>query len=318
MILSPERLEQIRRTGETAGATLYMTVLAAWTALLHRYSGQDDILVGAPSAGRLPETESLVGFLVNTLMLRITVDPAAPFQQLLEEVRRASVAAYDHDGMPLGRLAQALRADGDDSPWFQVTFTFQGTLVSAREFPGLRIEPAGAHLGSANFALGLIAREAPEGLAISLEYRTDLFDRDTIERMLGHLRTLLEGITTRPDCAVGRLPLLVGAERHRVLEDWNATARAYTAGGTLTDLLEQQAVRTPEAEAIRFADTTLTYAQLHGRANQLAHRLRRLGVGPGVLTGICAERSLELLVGLLAVLQARGAYGGCPDVVEGP
>ncbi|HEV8195229.1 MAG TPA: amino acid adenylation domain-containing protein [Gemmatimonadales bacterium] len=308
MILSPERLEQIRRTGETAGATLYMTVLAAWTALLHRYSGQDDILVGAPSAGRLPETESLVGFLVNTLMLRITVDPAAPFQQLLEEVRRASVAAYDHDGMPLGRLAQALRADGDDSPWFQVTFTFQGTLVSAREFPGLRIEPAGAHLGSANFALGLIAREAPEGLAISLEYRTDLFDRDTIERMLGHLRTLLEGITTRPDCAVGRLPLLVGAERHRVLEDWNATARAYTAGGTLTDLLEQQAVRTPEAEAIRFADTTLTYAQLHGRANQLAHRLRRLGVGPGVLTGICAERSLELIVGLLAVLKAGGAY----------
>ncbi|MGH7561802.1 MAG: amino acid adenylation domain-containing protein [Gemmatimonadales bacterium] len=302
-------LERLRAVGDESGATLYMTLLAAWATLLHRYSAQDDILIGTPVAGReRPETERLVGFLVNTLMLRVRPDPDASFRRLLEEVRRTAVGAFAHGEMPLGFLANALRARGSAAPWFQVTFTLQPSAEPAPSFAGLAVEPAGVHLGSANFVLGLIAQESAAGLTLALEYRSDLFDRATVERMHGHLATLLESVVADPDQSLSLLPILTGGEQRLLLEEWVPVGRAPSDARILVERFEERAAASPDRIAVEYEGSRLTYAELNAAANRVAHRLRDAGVTKDTLVALCADRSLELVIGLLGILKAGGAY----------
>ncbi|HEU5218430.1 MAG TPA: amino acid adenylation domain-containing protein, partial [Gemmatimonadales bacterium] len=306
-----ELLEGLRRLARQGDATLYMTVLAGYVALLNRYTGQNDIVVGSPVSSRsAPELEDLIGYFPNVVALRTRFAPAGSFQDLLAAVRDVCLGAFGHQDVPIEKLALELQKDGRSGnvPLIQVNYQLVASGIAPPALDGLAASGIAVDFGTAKFELALAVRETADGLEGSIEYRTDLFEAATIERLVGHLETLLRGAVREPGTAVDRLPLLPAAERHRLLVVWNATAARYPALVTLTELLERQAAHTPEAEALRYEGTSLTYAELHARANQLAHRLRGLGVTSGVRVGICAERSLELVVGLLGILKAGGAY----------
>ena len=241
-------LDAVRALGRREGATLYMTLLAAFQALLHRYSGQDDIAVGSPIAGRdRPELEELIGFFVNTLVLRgdLTGDPS--FRELLRRTRRTALGAYAHQDLPFERLVSALD-DGPESgrtPLFQVMFALQNAPLPAPRSPELALTPLEAPSGTAKFDLTLFAAEESGGLRLTMEYSTDLFDPATVDRMLAHYRVLLGAVVAHPDRPIGALPMLTEDERWRVLEEWNRTATDYPRDLCLHELIDQQAARTP-------------------------------------------------------------------------
>jgi non-ribosomal peptide synthetase component F len=232
------------------------------------------------------------------------------YRELLGRVRTAALGALDHQDLPFERLVQELQPERDLSrtPLFQVMFAFQNVPATTLELPGLTHEALDVDNGTSKFDLTLFVTERPDGVLCTFEYNTDLFDGETAGRMLGHYRTLLEGIAADPARRVSELPLLTEAERHQMLVAWNDTAVAYPAGETLHGLFEAQAARTPGALALVGEGERLTYRELDGRANRLAHHLRGLGVGRGTLVGICVERSVEMVVGLLGILKAGGAY----------
>ncbi|HKX19634.1 MAG TPA: amino acid adenylation domain-containing protein [bacterium] len=302
-----DALKAVARRGR---ATMFITLLTAFNALLARYTGQDDIVVGAPIANRnRVELEPLIGFFVNTLAMRGDLSGDRTFRELLGQMRKVALDAYDHQELPFEKLVEALRPERSLSrmPLIQVLFVLHDPGEPRLALSGLQTAPVEVNTGTAKFDLTLSVGERPAGLRVSLEYNTDLYDPATIRRMLGHYESLLRGIAADPDERVARLPLLTEAERRQLLVEWDAPRTAPPAA-RIHELFEAQVARSPEAVAVTFDGRSLTYRQLNERANQLAHHLRKHGVGPDVLVGLCLERSLEMSVGVIGILKAGGAY----------
>ncbi|RDZ26745.1 non-ribosomal peptide synthetase [Lysobacter silvisoli] len=303
------RLEQFARERQ---ATLSMVFLAAYQALLSRYSGQDDITVAMGVAGRARvELEPVIGFFVNTLPLRTRLDGDPSFADLLARVREQVLGAMEHAEAPLDRVLETLRLprSASHTPFAQAMFFFQNYPAHTLAMQGLQLRQE--HLnalspGSAQGDLSLFVNQHGER-ELMLEYNTDLFDAARIERLCGHLLQLLDAATARPDAPLAELALLTATEREE-LARWNATARELPADPTVAALVQAQVQRSPDAIALRQGDRALSYRELGRRANQLAHRLRAAGVGRGQLVGLYVERTPEMLIGLLAILKAGGAY----------
>ncbi len=309
--LSAELTEALRKISRAEGVTLFMTLLSAFSVLLSRLSGQADIVVGTPIANRTRvETEGLIGFFVNTLVLRTKVEARESFRALLARVREVTLGAYSHQEVPFEKLVEELQPDRDlsHSPLFQVMFVLQNAPRETLRLGEVELQAAGATNETAKFDLTLELMESRDGLAGTIEYSTELFAAETVERWGGHFQTLLEAIVATPEKAVAELPVLNAAEREQLLVEWNQTAKEYPEQRCLHELFEEQVERTPEAVAIVYENQQITYGELNSRANQLAHYLRGMGVGPEVLVGICVERSVEMVVGLLGILKAGGAY----------
>jgi amino acid adenylation domain-containing protein/non-ribosomal peptide synthase protein (TIGR01720 family) len=293
------------------GVTLFMLLLAAFDVLLHRTTGQGDLVVGTPIANRTrAETESLIGFFVNTLVLRARLDGDLSFQALVRQVRETCLGAYAHQDMPFERLVTELAPERDLSrtPLFQVIFALQNAPAEGIALPGLQISGVMAESATSKFDLTLVMGESKDGLVCSFEYDVDLFDGATIERMLGHFRSILEGVVADPTAKIGDLPMLSPAERHRLLTELNDVNVVYPADTSIHALFEQQVDRSPDAPALTVDGVTLTYRELDDRANQLARHLVGKGVKPGALVGLCVQRSVEMMVGILGILKAGGAY----------
>jgi amino acid adenylation domain-containing protein len=291
--------------------TPFMTLLAALQVLLYRYSGQEDVIVGSPIANRgCPELEPLIGFFVNSLILRADLSGTPSFKELLSRVRDTCLGSYAHQDLPFEKLVEELRPERDESrnPLFQVMFVLQNATRPFSGITGLRIEPIELETTHSPFDLSLFLRERGGKYIGYIEYSTDLFNRDRIERMAGHFQTLLEGIIENSERPISTLPILTDAERHQILIEWNDTAADYPKDSCIHGLFEAQVARTADAVAVKFEGRTLTYQELNARANQVAHHLQELGVGPEKRVGICLERSLEMVVGLMAILKAGGAY----------
>ena len=311
LALSRELAAKLKALSRQENATLFMTLLVAFKVLLYRYSGQPDIVVGSPIANRnRSEIEGLIGFFVNTLVLRTDLSGNPTVRELLGRVREITLGAYAHQDMPFEKLVKELQPERDLSrnPLFQVMFAFADTENQFLKLPGLRINPLEVDPGTAKFDLTLSLTEDADSLRGWFEYNTDLFTAATIKRMAGHFQTLLEGIVANPDVAISLLPLLTETERHQILVEWNNTTIDYPQEQCIHQLFEAQVERTPDAVAVVFEDKKLTYQELNRQANQLAHYMREHGVGPDVLVGICMERSLEMVVGLMGILKAGGAY----------
>ena len=308
--LSRDLSERLSALSRQEGVTLFATLLVALQTLLHRYTGQTDIAVGCPIANRTrKELEPLIGFFVNTLVLRTDVSGDPRFVDLLGRVWEAALGAYAHQDLPFERLVEELAPERDPSrtPLFQISFEVHMDLLREPELAGLTIEPVAVDTNTAKFDLSLSLGFEDGVVTGALEYNSDLFERGTIRRMLAHFDALLEGIASDPQQRLSELPLLTPVERER-FRQWNATARAYPSESSLQDLFEAQADRTPDAVAVRADGEELTYLELNGRANQLAHALRGLGVEPETIVGICMDRSIATIVAMLGVVKAGGAY----------
>ncbi|WP_172844444.1 non-ribosomal peptide synthetase [Tumebacillus algifaecis] len=309
--LSKELSDKLRALTHQEGVTLYMTLLTAFSSLLSRYSGQLDIAVGTPIAGRNNgQIEGLIGFFVNTLVMRTDLSGAPTFRQLLQRVRQTALDAYAHQDLPFERLVEELQPERNMSytPLFQTMFAVQNAPMGAHHLPGLTMSSLETGQRNAKFDLNLAMTESPEGFFGSFDYSADLFDETTIERMAGHFTKLLEGIAANPDAQVAKLPVLTESERQMQLVDWNQNAVDYPHDKTIPQLFDEQVALYPDKEALSFEGTVLTYRELSERANSLAHLLQRKGVGPDVLVGLCMERSLEMVIGLLGIVKAGGAY----------
>ncbi len=308
----PLTLTQALKTlSQRHGVTLFMTLLAAFQTLLHRYTGQGDIAVGSLIANRnRVELEGIMGFFVNTLVLRTDLSGDPSFQELLTRVRTVTLGAYEHQDIPFEKLLEELRPPRDLSrtPLSQLLLVLHNTPQQAFELPGLTVRPMEIDPGIARFDMSLEFWETAEGLQGRFEYSTDLFEEATIARMTGHLQTLLAGIVAMPGQRLSRLPLLSAAERHRLLVEWDTTTAPYPDNQCIHSIFETQVERTPDAVAVICGDAFLTYSELNGRANQVAHYLQAHGVRPEMLVGLCIERSLAMIVGLLGILKAGGAY----------
>ena len=311
LVLPKNLSDGIKALSHKEGATLFMTLLAAFQTLLYRYTGQSDVVVGSPTAGRTPsQVEGLIGFFVNTLVLRTDLSGNPTFKELLARVRKVALGAYEHQDLPFEKLVEELnpRRSLTRTPLFQVMFAFQNVPTQAPALSGLTVRRIEINNKIAKFDLSLYIWEETNGLRVSVEYKTDLFDAATIGRMLGHFQILLEGIGENPEQRIADLPILTEAERYQLLVEWNDTKRDYPSNKCIHELFEAQVEKTPEAVAVIFEGQQLTYQGLNQRANQLAYHLRALGVGPEVLVGLCVERSLEMVIGLLGILKAAGAY----------
>ncbi len=327
--LSPQLCKEIKTLSQQQGVTLFMTLLTAFKILLYRYTQQEDIGVGTPIANRnSTEIENLIGFFVNTLVLRSNLADNPTFLELLTQVRKVALEAYTHQEMPFEKLVEVLQPERDlgRSPLFQVMFVLQNTPRVTINLPGLTIEPIPIVNHTSKFDLTLymeeVSPEKPsmlehsmgasnlmgEGIIGVFEYNTDIFAGETIDRMTQHLQTLLAGIVANPNHPISELPLMTEAERNQLLVEWNNTAVEYPKDKCIHQLFEAQVKKTPDAVAVVFEGEQLTYQQLNAKANQLAHYLQSLGVKLETLVGICLERSVEMVVGLLGILKAGGAY----------
>ncbi len=330
--------QALHRLGQEQGATLYMTLLAAFQILLARYSGQSDIVVSSPIANRQrQEVEPLIGFFVNTLLLRSDLSANPSFLALLAQVKTTTQAAYDHQDLPFERLVEELAPERNlnHNPLAQVVFALQNAPMGAWELPGLQVKMPMFEAQRVRFDLEVHSWEMEKMLHLYAIYNADLFAKATIERWLGHFQTLVAGIVAKPQLAIADLSLLTEAERHQLLVEWNATTTAYPSDKCIHQLFEEQVERTPNAIAVVMAEparelrmtndelrlseltsvtrnskliTRSTYAELNARANQLAHHLIDLGVKADTLVAVVMERSIEMVVALLAVLKAGGAY----------
>ena len=310
-VIDPKLTTQLHALSQREGVTLFMTLLATFNVLLSRYTGQHDLVVGSPVAGRVgPDVEPLIGFFVNMLALRTDLGGDPSFRDLLARVRETCLAAYAHQDLPFEQLVEALQPVRDLSrtPIFQVLFALQNTPHAKISLPALTATPVEVENTSAKYDLSVALTETDGGLACAIEYRTDLFAPATIARLAAHFQTLLAAVVRDPAQQIGRLPLLPDAERQLLLHDWNATRAAYPQELSLHTAVAAQVARTPDAIAVVYGDQALTYRALNDRANQLAHHLRAQGVRNEARVGIMIEPSLELIVGLLAVLKAGGAY----------
>ena len=302
----------LKSLGRKHGTTLFMTLLAAWAALLSRLSGQQDVVSGTATANRgRAEIENLIGFFVNTLALRLDLSGSPTVAELLAQARAQAVAAQQHQDIPFEQvveLANPVRSLAH-SPLFQVMFDWQNATEDRLELPGLELLPLkSSPYRVAKFDLRLFLEEGGDCISGGIEYATSLFEQGTIERYLGCFHALLEAMVADDTQTVDQLPMLSESERHRVLYEWNDTKTEFPSDKCVHELFEAQVEKTPDATAVVFEDATLSYAELNIRANRLAHYLRELGVKPDDRVAICVERSLEMIVALMAVLKAGGAY----------
>jgi amino acid adenylation domain-containing protein len=291
--------------------TLFMLLLSAFQTLLHRYSGQDDIVTGTTVAGRTrSEIEGLVGLFLNTLALRTDLSGEVTFRGLLRRVRKAALETYAHQHVPFEKVVEALGVERDlsRSPVFQTMFILQKAPLPAVRAGDSEWSSVSRHNGTSKFDLTLSMEEEAEGLSGYVEYNCDLFESNTVSRMLTHFQTLLEAVVTNPDQKLWELPLLTTAERDQLMLEWNNTRTDFPRQACLHHLFEAQVARTPNAIVIVFDEKSLTYRELNREADRLAHHLRGLGVQAETIVGICLDRSLEMMIGLLAVLKAGGAY----------
>ncbi|GER91693.1 hypothetical protein KDW_58550 [Dictyobacter vulcani] len=308
--LSSELSNAIKQLGQREGTTLFMTLLAAWQVLLSHYSsGQEDISVGTPIANRTQEQiEGLIGFFVNTLVLRSDLSGNPDFREVLGRVKDVALEAYARQDVPFEKLVEILQPERDRSrsPLFQSLFGVQHVTQQNLTLPGLEVELPGAEAKTAKFELSLTVLDTNQNLLCEFEYNSDLFAPETIERLAAHWQRLLTAIVIQPETPIQEFALLSAQERQQQLVDWNEPQLVYPVTATLVQSFEQQAEKYPQSIAVADEQRSLTYAQLNAQANQLAHALRREGVGPNQLVGLCVDRSVQTLVGLLAILKAGG------------
>jgi amino acid adenylation domain-containing protein len=303
----------LRDCSRREGVSLFTVFTAALDTLLYRYTGQEDILVGIPLADRdRPELQSMIGFLLHTHVLRTQLSADLSFRELLARVQKGVLDLYAHRAPPFDRVVSRVQPQRNQSysPLFQVMINWRDRdqQLSFIGLDGLEVESLLSESRTSKFDLTLMLTDVGDEIWVEMEYSTELFDDARIERMAGHLRTLLEGAVTNPEQPLADLPLLTDAEREQLLVEWNRTEVSYPRDRCLHELIEEQVQRAPEATAVVFEEQHLTYGKLNERANQLARHLQRLGVGPETLVGICMERSLQMVVGLLGILKAGGAY----------
>jgi amino acid adenylation domain-containing protein/non-ribosomal peptide synthase protein (TIGR01720 family) len=303
--------EQLKSLSREEKSTLFMTLLTAFKIMLARYAGQEDISVGTFIANRnRVEIERLVGFFINNLALRTDLSGDPTFRELIRRVRETTLGAYAHQDVPFEKVLDELQPERDLSrtPLFQVMFVLQNAPTVALDAPGLVLMPLGAGSSRSNFDVTLWMSEVDGELIGDLQYNTDLFDAETIRRMARQFEHLVQELVSDPDRHLSSIKLLSEAERERILVQWNETGADYPSGQCIHKLFEAQAERTPEAVAVISGDARVSYRELNRRANQLAHYLRTLGVGPEILVALAMERSIEMAVGLLGILKAGGAY----------
>ncbi len=309
--LDAQMTRSLKQLSQKYGVTVFMTLLAAWGAVLSRLSGQDDMVIGTPSANRTHrEIESLIGFFVNTLALRLDLSGEPNTVELLERIRRSTLAAQAHQDLPFEQVVEIVQPPRrlDHTPLFQVMFAWQSNEEGEWHLPNLEVTPVALNYDMVKFDLELGLREVGEEIIGELSYATALFDRQTIERQVGYLYAMLKAMVSNVQSSLAKVDILAPAERKLLLETWNATQQDYPKHQCVHQLFEKQVERTPEATALVYEDQVLSYAELNARANRLAHRLIELGVGPDQCVAICVARSPALVVGLLAILKAGGAY----------
>jgi amino acid adenylation domain-containing protein/non-ribosomal peptide synthase protein (TIGR01720 family) len=313
--INSELTEKLKLLSQKSGATLFMTLLAALNTLLFRYSGQDDILIGTPTANRnRQEIEPLIGFFVNTLVLRNSLEGNPAFSGLLQQARNVVLEAYANQDVPFEQVVDGLEIERSLSynPLFQVMFALQNAPLNSLELPHLKAQYLAVKHQRIKFDLSLILEEIETEQGSYLEgfweYDSHLFTVERITRMVGHFQTLLKGIVANPQQTVRELPLLTESEKQQLLEDWNQTQQDYPQNLCIHQLFEAWVEQTPDAIALIFKGEQLTYRELNSKANQLANYLQTLGVKPETLVGICIEPSLEMIVGILGILKAAGAY----------
>jgi amino acid adenylation domain-containing protein len=310
-IYLPEKLScELRALSNDEGATLFMTLLAAFKVLLHRYSGQTDICIGVPIANRnRAEIENLIGFFINNLVLRSDLKGNPTFQSLLSQVREETLNAYAHQDMPFEKLVEELQPERSLSymPLFQVMFTFQNSPSEEVTLHDLTLSEMDVNVAVSKYDLSLFVTELEDDIFAFIIYNSDLFDGSTIKRLFEHYQVLLEGIVADRQQHIDELPLLT-EEEQRLFAEINNTRTEFPEGKRIHELFEEQASRRPEAIAVIYQGSELTYGELNEQANKLAHQLRRHGVGPETMVGLLMERSFDLLVGILGVLKAGGAY----------
>lgn len=309
--LSRELSKGLTSLSRHEGVTLFMTLLAAFQILLARYSRQNDIVVGTPIANRrYAQTEALIGMFVNTLILRGKIQEKSSFKKLLEQMREVTLGAYAHQDLPFEQLVEELQQERDPTrnPLFQVLFVLQNAPMPALELRGVRLSPIEVDNGTARLDLTLILQEDGDRLTGTINYNTDLFKAETIDRLAKHYRRLLEGILQDAKHRIADLAILSEAEQEQLLITWNATSQPYHKTLCLHELIARQARYTPDIAAIVFEDRWITYEQLDRCANQLANYLQSIGVKPEICVGVCLERSIELIIALLGILKAGGAY----------
>ena len=307
----PTLSARIKHLSQQQGVTLFMTLLAAFQVLLSRYSRQSDILVGSPIANRQRiELEPLIGFFVNTLVLRTQMDGNSSVKELLQQVKEITLTAYAHQDMPFEQVVDVLQPERSlaHSPIFQVMLALQNVPATSLELADVTFSPLDPETVTAKFDLFLSVDDTAQGLIIDWEYNSDLFEGDTIARMANHFEILLQAMVEDASQSIQKLPLLSSQEQHQVLVEWNDTAMAYPKELGLHELFEKQATATPDAVAVEYEETMVSYGQLNRRADQLAIYLQTLGVSTETLVGICVERSIDMLVALLGVLKVGGAY----------
>ncbi|MEO8152051.1 MAG: amino acid adenylation domain-containing protein [Rhizobacter sp.] len=308
---SRELSDAVRALGRREGTTLFMTLLAAFQVLMHRYTGALDVAVGTAVANRnRSEVERVVGFFANNLVLRGDLSGNPTLRELLGRVREMAAKAYAHQDMPFDLLVETLAPPRalDHSPLFQVMFVLHGARVTRLALPGLDCESIEIPMGTARFDLAADVFDVPDGLGVYFEYNTDLFDGQTIARMVDHYRMLLEGFVANLDARISEVPMLAAPERAQLTVEWNRTQAPYASDQVLHQLFEAQAVKNRDAIALRVDQAELSYGELNAQANQLAHHLRGLGAEPGVLVGLCIERSAQMVVALLAIQKCGAAY----------
>jgi amino acid adenylation domain-containing protein len=309
--IAAEVTNQLRALCREEGATVFMALLAAYKLLLSRYSQQQEIVVGTPIAGRnRPEIENLIGFFVNTLALRTDLSGDPSFRELLGRVRAAALGAYTNQDLPFEKLVEVLQPERsmNRAPLFQAMFHLQNIPPHDLELKGLSLSPLEVRIGITRIDLELHLSDSPQGLSGFLIYSTELFEGATIERMIEHFRRLIESAVANPDDPISALSMMTEAERRHLLVEWNDTSRDYPRQKSVVRLFEQQVEERPDNVAVVFGDESLTYRELNARANQLAHYLISMGVGPEVLVGLSVDRSVQLIIGLLAILKAGAAY----------
>jgi amino acid adenylation domain-containing protein/thioester reductase-like protein len=307
----PGLAESLEELGRREGATLFMVLLAGYQILLARYSGQRDIVVGSPIAGRRHhEIQGIIGFFVNALVLRTDLSGTLTFRDLLKRVRETTLEAYSHQDLPFEVLVKELRPERNLSrqPLFQVWLALQNVPEAPLSLPGLAATRVSGASVTTHFDLALYVHRVANGMWGMLEYATDIFDHETIERLSMHLIVLLKGITEDPDCAIDRLPLLGDIEKEVLLRRPVSDQDSYAGKGLIHQLFEAKAQRVPDAVAVVYEQKTLSYAELNRRANQLAGFLKSKGVAPDRLVGLSMEGGLEMVIGILGILKAGGAY----------
>jgi amino acid adenylation domain-containing protein len=309
--IPPELVADLRARARNGGATLFMVLLAAFKVLLHRYTGQTNLLVGVPIANRKhSEVEGLIGLFANTLVMRTEVSGDATFEELLDRVKRTALGAYEHQDMPFEVLVRLLqvRRDASRSPLFQAAFTLQDFPEVKLDLAGLEVTPFPVSVHTSRFDLTLAVRPGALGLMATMEFNSDLFTRERTQQMLNHWQAILMDAAGNPAKRVSEISLLSPPEKHRILVEWNSTEMDYPRDKCIHQLFMEQALRTPDEVAVRCGAQELTYLELDRRSNLLVRNLRELGVVPEMRVGVCVERSVQLLVGLLGTLKAGGAY----------